>query len=102
MDTYGKLFDDGARVYYIGPDERMVAQAKTDFVHEQTVLQDQASVAMKEVPVDIRLQGDDKVQQAAVTWVLTKGDTEVKGTDFFTLRRVGGEWKIISLAFYGQ
>jgi hypothetical protein len=102
MDAYTRCFDDGARIYYIANDGKMVAQAKIDFVHEQKVLQEESSTPMKEVPVDIRLQGDEKVQQAAVTWVLTKGDKEVKGTDFFTLRRVGGEWKIVSLAFYGE
>ena len=102
MDAYGNCFDDAARIYFIGKDEKVVAQAKIDFVHEQRVLQDEAVEPMKEVPLDIKLQGDDKVLQAAVTWVLTQGAREVRGTDFFTLRKVSGEWKILSLAFYGQ
>ena len=102
MDAYGNCFDDAARIYFIGKDEKVVAQAKIDFVHEQKVLQDEAVEPMKEVPLEIKLQGDDKVLQAAVTWVLTHGAREVRGTDFFTLRKVGGDWKILSLAFYGQ
>jgi hypothetical protein len=40
--------------------------------------------------------------QAAVTWLLTKGSTEQRGTDFFTLKRDGDSWKIATLVFYGE
>jgi Putative lumazine-binding len=102
MQGYADCFDDAARIYYVAADERIVAEAKPDFIHGQKLAHQQATVPMKEVPVTMTVQGDEKIKQAAVTWVLTKGQTEERGTDFFTLRRLGGAWKIVSLTFYGQ
>ena len=57
---------------------------------------------MTEKPLEMTIQGDAKVVQAQVTWVLTKGSTEERGTDFFTLKRDSSSWKIVSLVFYGE
>jgi len=57
---------------------------------------------MKEVPLEMTIQMDDRVAQAQVTWLLTKKDSEERGTDFFTLQRDGKSWKIISLVFYAD
>jgi hypothetical protein len=102
MEGYGRCFDDSARIYYLEKDGKVTAQGKTDFVHEQSVLHQEAASPMHEVPGEIKLQGDDKVKQAAVTWVLTIGTKQITGTDFFTIAHEGSEWKILSLAFYGE
>lgn len=102
MVGYADCFDDAARICFISNDGRIVSEAKPDFIHGQKLAHQQATTPMKEVPLTITMQGDERVKQAAVTWVLTKGLTEVRGTDFFTLRHVGNGWKIVSLSFYGD
>ena len=102
MEGYGNCFDDTARIYFIAANGQVVAQVKTDFLHGQKLAHEQAPTPMKEVPLDMRIQGDARVKQAAVTWLLTKGHEEERGTDFFTLKRDGADWKIVSLTFYGE
>ncbi len=102
MDGYSRCFDETARIAYVTGNGQVISQAKTDFIHGQKLAHDQAPTPMKEVPLDMRIQGDDKVKQAAVTWLLTKGATKEQGTDFFTLKREGADWKIVSLVFYGE
>ncbi len=103
---YGRVcalgFNDAARICYLEKDGKVTAQGKIDFVHEQTVLHQEAASPMHEVPGEIKLQGDDKVKQAAVSWVVTIGPKQITGTDFFTIAHEGSEWKILSLTFYGE
>ena len=102
MDGYSRCFDESARIAYVAASGQVISQAKTDFIHGQKLAHEQALTPMKEVPLEMKIQGDDKVKQAAVTWVLTKGSTKEQGTDFFTLKRDGADWKIVSLVFYGE
>jgi hypothetical protein len=101
MEKCGQCFDDNARICLL-ENGQLKDQGKMDFIHEQTMLHLQSSAPMKEVANQFRVQGDDKVAQAAVTWVLTIGDRKITGTDFFTLRRDNSSWKIINLTFYGS
>lgn len=102
MDGYAACFHPQARVMFIGESGQILSQGLTDFLHSQRLAHETASVPMTEKPVEMTLQGDAKAVQAQVTWVLTKGTTEERGTDFFTLKREGNDWKIVCLVFYGE
>ena len=102
MSGYGACFNEQARILYVAADGRVISQGTTDFLHSQTLAHEQAASPMKEIPLEMKIQGDAKVVQAAVTWLLTKGGTEERGTDFFTLKHEGDGWKIVSLVFYGE
>ena len=102
MEGYSSCFQPQARIFYLAADGKLTNQALTDFLHEQRMTHEQATSPMSEKPLEIRLQGDARVAQAAVTWVLTIGPKQITGTDFFTLQRDGAQWKIVSLVFYGD
>src|SRR4029078_10466841 len=101
MESYGALFDSQARIYFVGNagglSGGLVAEGTMDFLHGQKIAHEQSESPMSERPLDMKIQGDGKVAQATVTWVLSKGNKEERGTDFFTLRRDGENWKIVSL-----
>ncbi len=102
MEGYGKCFDPQARILFVAKNGDVVSEGVTDFLHGQKLGHEQAASPMSERPLEIKIQGDALIAQAAVKWVLTKGSKEERGTDFFTLRRVGDEWKIVSLVFYAE
>ena len=101
MDAYGKCFSDQARISFIDRGQVM-SQGTIDFLHGQRMAHQQSSVRMNEKPLEMKIQGDDHVKQAAVTWVLKKEGGEQHGTDFFTLQHDGNQWKIVALVFYGD
>jgi hypothetical protein len=102
MEGYGSCFQPQARVFYLARDGKLSNQALTDFLHDQKMAHEEAGSPMNEKPIEMKIQGDQKVAQAAVTWVLNIGPKQVKGTDFFTLQRDGDQWKIVTLVFYGE
>lgn len=102
MDGYGHCFADQARITYLGGSGQADVQGVIDFVHGQRLAHQQSSVRMNEKPLAMKIQGDDRVKQAAVTWLLKTGAKETRGTDFFTLQHDASGWKIISLVFYGD
>ncbi|CAN5709587.1 hypothetical protein BH11VER1_BH11VER1_13020 [soil metagenome] len=102
MDGYASCFQPQSRVFYLARDGKLTNQALTDFLHEQKMAHQEAASPMNEKPLEMKIQGDERVAQAAVTWVLTIGSRQVHGTDFFTLQREGDQWKIVTLVFYGE
>ena len=104
MDGYGACFDPQARILFCRESRwrGLVSEGTMDFLHGQKLAHEQSESPMTERPLEMKIQGDTKVAQAAVTWVLSKGSKEERGTDFFTLRRDGEGWKIVSLVFYGE
>lgn len=100
MDGYAACFHPQARVVYVGENGQLVSQGLTDFLHSQRLAHETATVAMSEKPLDMTIQGDARIAQASVTWVLTKGSKEERGTDFFTLKHEDNGWKIVTLVFY--
>jgi hypothetical protein len=102
MDGYASCFHPQARVQFIDASGQVTSEGLTDFLHGQRLAHERATVPMTEKPIEMTIQGDAKVVQAQVTWVLTKGSTEEHGTDFFTLKRDSSGWKIVSLVFYGE
>ncbi len=103
MTGYEACFDSQARVYLLDASNRVVmTQGLTDFLHGQRMAHQQTTVPMTESPLEMRIQMDRRAAQAQVTWVLKKGQNEERGTDMFTLRREGNDWKIVSLMFYGE
>jgi putative lumazine-binding protein len=102
MDGYGACFDPQARILYVSKEGQIMSDGTINFLHGQKLAHEQSATPMTELPLQMTIQGDARVVQAAVTWVLQKGPTEERGTDFFTLRRDGEGWKIVSLVFYGE
>lgn len=102
MDAYGHCFADQARITYLDAGGHADVQGVIDFVHGQRLAHQQSSERMNEKPLEMKIQGDNRIKQAAVTWVLKKGSQETRGTDFFTLQHDANGWKIISLVFYGD
>lgn len=102
MDGYAACFDPDARILFVAANGEVVSQGTVDFLHGQKLAHEQSASPMTERPLEMKIQGDEKVAQAAVKWVLNKGSKEERGTDFFTLRREGAGWKIVSLVFYGE
>ena len=102
MDGYAACFHPQARILFLSESGQVASEGLTDFLHGQRLAHETASVPMSEKPLDMTIQGDAKIVQASVTWVLTKGSTEERGTDFFTLKREGDGWKIVTLVFYGE
>lgn len=102
MDGYGACFDPQARILFVSKEGQVISDGTMEFLHGQKLAHEQSESPMTELPLQMTIQGDEKIVQAAVTWVLKKGATEERGTDFFTLRRDGAGWKIVSLVFYGE
>lgn len=102
MEGYSACFHPQARIYYLARDGKLTNQGLTDFLHEQKMAHQEAASPMNEKPLEMKIQGDAKVAQATVTWVLNIGPKQVHGTDFFTLQRAGDQWKIVALVFYGE
>lgn len=102
MEGYGACFDSEARILFISKSGQVVSNGTIDFLHGQKMAHQTSEVRMTEHPVQMTIQGDNKVAQAAVTWVLNKGSSEERGTDFFTLQHEGDHWKIVTLVFYGE
>ncbi len=102
MDGYGACFHPQARVIFIDKVGQVLTQGLTDFLHGQKLGHERASEPMVEKPLTMEIMGDAQVVQAKVTWVLTKGSTETRGVDYFTLKREGQDWKIVTLVFYNE
>lgn len=102
MEGYGACFDPRARILFVAKGGEIVSEGTVDFLHGQKLAHEQSESPMTERPLEMKIQGDTKVAQAAVTWVLSKGSRNEQGTDFFTLHREGAGWKIVSLVFYGE
>lgn len=102
MDGYGACFHPQARVIFLDAGGRVLSEGLTDFLHGQKMGHERAPVPMVEKPVSMELMGDNEVVQAKVKWVLTKGSEETRGVDYFTLKREGEGWKIVTLVFYNE
>ena len=102
MEAYGACFDPQARILFVARDGGIVSEGTVDFLHGQKLAHEQGGPPMTERPLEMKIQGDTKVAQAAVTWVLSKGSKDERGTDFFTLRHDAAGWKIVSLVFYAE
>lgn len=101
MEAYGRCFHPLARIFFIEKSGQVTSQNLTDFLHGQRMSHAQSAEPMKEFPVQTDILMDDIGAQAKVTWLLTKGSTQQRGTDLFTFKRDGNDWKIVSLVFYG-
>lgn len=100
MQGYAACFSPQARISYVHKGGHTDTESLTDFLHSQKMGHQTATTPMKEVPLSIQLSGDSRVAQAAVSWRLTKGNTEQTGWDYFTLVKTPSGWRILSLAFY--
>jgi hypothetical protein len=75
MAGYESCFAPQARVAYVGPGGGGIdSQGLTDFIHGQKMSHQQSSSPMNEVPLEMKISGDARIAQAAVSWRLTKGD----------------------------
>jgi ketosteroid isomerase-like protein len=99
MDGYGGCFSEQARVTFVGKEGRAESMGLTDFLHSQRMAHQTSQVRMNEVPLEMNIRSGRLITQAAVTWKLTKGTEVNTGTDYFTLVKAAGGWRIIALAF---
>ena len=54
---------------------------------------------MREIPLSKDIDVDGPVARAIVRWRLYVGQRQKTGTDYFTLLKTRGGWKIMHLAF---
>ena len=101
MDGYGACFHEQARIIFVHEGVPQ-SQGLTDFLHGQKLSHATTSVAMTEVPTDMKILRDERTAQASVRWKLTKGADITLGTDCFTLIKTSTGWKIMSLVFYND
>ena len=102
MEAYGECFHPQARISFVMPNGEPHTEGLTDFLHGQKLSHAQTTEPMVEVPTDKKITMDSRVAHAAVRWRLTKGSEIVTGTDFFTLVKTNGGWRILSLVFYND
>lgn len=102
MQGYENCFASTARITFVEASGQSTSQGLTDFIHGQKLSHERSTEPMKEVPTQMKIQGDSRVAQAEVRWKLTKGQETVTGTDFFTLIRTQQGWKIAALVFYND
>lgn len=102
MAGYGATFHPQARIIFVDKGGEVLSEGLTDFLHGQKLGHERSPVPMVEKPLTMQISGDAQVAQAKVTWVLTKGSTETRGVDYFTLKREGEGWKIVTLVFYNE
>ncbi len=101
MDGYGACFHEQARITFVHQGVPQ-SQGLTDFLHGQKLSHASTTVAMTEVPTDMKILSDARTAQASVRWKLTKGAEITLGTDCFTLIKTSTGWKIMSLVFYND
>ena len=101
MDGYGACFHEQARITFVHQGVPQ-SQGLTDFLHGQKLSHATSTVAMTEVPTDMKILHDERTAQASVRWKLTKGTDITIGTDCFTLIKTSTGWKIMSLVFYND
>ncbi len=99
MDGYGACFHEKARITFVTKDAHVDSMALTDFLHSQRMAHQTSPVRMNEVPLEMNIRLGRLITQAAVNWKLTKGSEVNTGTDYFTLVKADGGWRIIALAF---
>lgn len=102
MEGYGGCFHATARISFVMEGGQLHSQGLTDFLHGQKLGHERAAAPMTEVPTSMKIIGDSRAAQAEVRWKLTKGRDTVTGTDYFTLVKTTGGWKIASLLFYND
>ncbi|MFM7057286.1 MAG: nuclear transport factor 2 family protein [Planctomycetota bacterium] len=100
MRDYADCFARNAVIQEVdGGDVR--TQFKDPFVAEQTNYHRIAVFKAVEVPVQTSIQFEAELARVVVYWKLTAGPRVQYGYDHFTLVKVGEDWKIVNLVFYG-
>ncbi len=99
MAAYEGAFHPDAVIFYCDANRAIERSPLQPFILSQKQAHEQSPVPLNEVPesIDIAQRGD--FATALVHWKLTIGGTVKTGVDAFTMLKVGGQWKIVSLVF---
>lgn len=100
MRDYSDCFADNAVIQEINSGE-IITQLKDPFVAAQTTYHRMAVFRAVEVPVQTSISFEAELARVVVYWKLTAGPRVQYGYDHFTLMKIGQDWKIVNLTFYG-
>ncbi len=99
MDAYADCFHPDAVIQFVDANGRVRNQTKDPFCAEQRNVQ--STTPAVEVPTSIDIRFEAKLARAVVAWKLTQGRRVETGYDHFTLIKLNGKWRILTLVFYG-
>ncbi|MEY2726717.1 MAG: Pyrrolidone-carboxylate peptidase [Planctomycetota bacterium] len=100
MRDYSDCFAENAVIQEINGTE-ITTQLKDPFVSNQTTYHRMAVFRAVEVPVQTTITFEAELARVVVYWKLTAGPRTQFGYDHFTLMKIGKDWKIVNLTFYG-
>jgi len=100
LARYGECFDPGAVVQLIDGRGRLDTIALDRFLASQRSAHARAVDRLVERPVDVNVAFSGDLSRVDVYWRLFSDGDVVTGFDHFTLRRSGGEWRIVHLIYY--
>ena len=101
MRAYRRSFHSSAVIHHRDARGRVRQMMLDAFIAGQRAAH--ASVpGMVEVPISIEISHDAHAAQAKVHWRLVANEEVSCGEDHFQFVRVGANWKITSLLFYGS
>lgn len=100
MRDYSDCFAENAVIQEINGSE-ITTQLKDPFVAAQTTYHRMAVFRAIEVPVQTTISFEAELARVVVYWKLTAGPRTQFGYDHFTLMKIGKDWKIVNLTFYG-
>jgi pyroglutamyl-peptidase len=100
MRDYSDCFAENAVIQEINGSD-ITTQLKDPFVTTQTTYHRMAVFRAVEVPVQTTITFEAELARVVVYWKLTAGPRTQFGYDHFTLMKIGKEWKIVNLTFYG-
>jgi hypothetical protein len=98
LEGYGRCFHPNARIW-LGDGNAMNL---APFLESQRLAHANSSQPMTEYPLDWDYAVRGRLATVWVHWQLEKGTERQRGYDFFTLIRVDGKWRIMSLVFIGE
>jgi pyroglutamyl-peptidase len=100
FDKYDACFMPNACIQLLGPEGQLISYPRKSFVEEQRGYVQQAKIKPREVPKTIDIHHEADVVRVLAYWELTNDKRITHGYDHFTLKKVGGQWKIVHLLFY--
>lgn len=95
IDGYGRCFHPNARIWF-GAGSSL---GLPEFIESQQRAHAETPVRLTENPLSWDGDVNNGLAHVRVHWELHRGDSSVRGYDFFTLVFSDGRWQIIALAF---
>lgn len=101
METYGACFLREAVIHHISDRGEVTRHDLAPFLQWQRQAVRRANPPLIETAERTEITLEANLARALVYWKLTAGSRVEYGYDHFTFVRQNGEWKIVSLIFYG-